>query len=73
MNNVHDDLELFFNGTFNLIFLLIKGLFCIDMVPTLLKEEPQSVVACFFFLFFLNQRGFIVGKGYLQRFYGWLR
>lgn len=74
MNNVHDDLELFFNGTFNLIFLLIKGLFCIDMVPTLLKEEPQSVVACFFFVFFfLNQRGFIVGKGYLQRFYGWLR
>lgn len=49
MNIVHDDLELFFNGTFNLIFLLIKGLFCIDMVPTLLKEEPQSVLALFFF------------------------
>lgn len=52
MNIVHDDLELFFNGTFNLIFLLMKGLFCIDMVPALLKEEPRSVVACFVFVFF---------------------
>lgn len=63
MNIVHDDLELFFNGTFNLIFLLMKGLFCIDMVPALLKEEPRSVVACFVFVFFFKPERFYCWQG----------
>lgn len=78
MNIVHDDVELFFNGIFNLIFLLTKGLFCIDMAPTLLKEGPQSVVGFFWFFFSQQTReilllasvtckGFTVGSDNLPK------